>query len=83
MDTRMVRKTNIDFYSSDEYWMKSNLKAVDSFPDVWFMPGFWSEYGMCTEPSAFGSRMIFYEKSLPYAEKILSGIVRRRFASSA
>ena len=29
---------------------------------------------MCTEPSAFGSRMIFLEKSLPHAEKILSGI---------
>ena len=38
------------------------------------MPSFWSEYGMCTEPSAFGSRMIFLEKSLPHAEKILAGI---------
>ena len=51
---------------------KSNLKAVNSFPDVWFMPGFWSEYGMCTEPSAFGSRMIFLENNLPHAEKILA-----------
>ena len=66
--------SNIDFYSSDELWLKSNIKAVNSFPDVWFMPSFWSEYGMCTEPSAFGSRMIFLEKSLPHAEKILSGI---------
>lgn len=66
--------SNINFYSSDEQWMKANLKVVNSFPDVWFVPGFWSEYGMCTEPSAFGSRMIFLEKSLPHAEKILSGI---------
>ena len=66
--------SNIDFYSSDEQWLKSNLKAVNTFPDVWFMPAFWSEYGMCTEPSAFGSRMIFLEKSLPHAEKVLSGI---------
>lgn len=66
--------SNIDFYSSDEQWLKSNLKAVNTFPDVWFLPAFWSEYGMCTEPSAFGSRMIFLEKSLPHAEKILSGI---------
>jgi uroporphyrinogen-III decarboxylase len=66
--------SNIDFYSSDKHWLKSNLKAVNTFPDVWFMPTFWSEYGMCTEPSAFGSRMIFLEKSLPHAEKILSGI---------
>jgi len=66
--------SNINFYSSDEQWMKANLKVVNSFPDVWFVPGFWSEYGMCTEPSAFGSRMIFLEKSLPHAERILSGI---------
>lgn len=66
--------SNIDFYSSDEQWLKSNIKAVNSFPDVWFMPSFWSEYGMCTEPSAFGSRMIFLENSLPHAEKILVGI---------
>lgn len=38
------------------------------------MPGFWSEYGMCTEPSAFGSRMIFLENNLPHAEKILADI---------
>jgi len=24
-----------------------------------FLPGFWSEYGMCTEPSAFGARCSF------------------------
>jgi len=38
------------------------------------MPGFWSEYGMCTEPSAFGSRMIFLENNLPHAERILADI---------
>jgi uroporphyrinogen decarboxylase len=66
--------SKIDYYSSDEYWLKSNLKAINTFPDVWFLPSFWSEYGMCTEPSAFGSRMIFLEKNLPHAEKILTGI---------
>jgi uroporphyrinogen decarboxylase len=66
--------STVDFYSSDEYWLKSNLKAVNTYPDLWFMPGFWSEYGMCTEPSAFGSRMIFLEKGLPHAERVLSGI---------
>jgi uroporphyrinogen decarboxylase len=66
--------STLDYYSSDKYWLEANLKAADTFPDVWFMPGFWSEYGMCTEPSAFGSRMIFLEKGLPHAEKIMSGI---------
>jgi uroporphyrinogen decarboxylase len=64
----------IDYYASDEQWFKSNLKAAETFPDVWFMPGFWSEYGMCTEPSAFGSRLIFLENTLPHAEKILADI---------
>jgi uroporphyrinogen-III decarboxylase len=63
--------SKIDYYTSDELWLNANLKAADSFPDIWFMPGFWSEYGMCTEPSAFGSRMIFLENNLPHAEKVL------------
>jgi uroporphyrinogen decarboxylase len=66
--------SNTDYYSSDDLWLKSNMKAAETFPDVWFLPSFWSEYGMCTEPSAFGSRMIFLEKGLPHAERILSGI---------
>ncbi|MCX6333833.1 MAG: uroporphyrinogen decarboxylase [Bacteroidia bacterium] len=66
--------SSVDFYASDELWLKSNLKAVNTFPDTWFMPAFWSEYGMCTEPSAFGARMIFFQKGLPYADKVLKGI---------
>jgi uroporphyrinogen decarboxylase len=66
--------SKIDYYSSDERWLKSNLSVINTFPDVWFLPGFWSEYGMCTEPSAFGSRMVFLEDSLPHAEKILADI---------
>jgi uroporphyrinogen decarboxylase len=66
--------SKIDYYASDELWLKANLKAAAAFPDLWFMPGFWSEYGMCTEPSAFGSRLIFLENNLPHAEKIISGI---------
>jgi len=62
--------STIDYYASDELWLKANLKAVNTFPDTWFLPGFWSEYGMCTEPSAFGTRMVFPEYEFPYAEKI-------------
>lgn len=64
----------VDYYSSDDLWQKSNEHVINTFPDVWFMPGFWSEFGMCTEPSAFGSRMVFLEKGLPYAEKVISSI---------
>jgi uroporphyrinogen decarboxylase len=63
--------TTLDYYTSDEIWMKSNLKAIETFPEVTFLPGFWSEYGMCTEPSAFGARSIWYNENLPHAEKVI------------
>jgi len=66
--------STVDYYSSDDLWLKANLKMINTFPDVWFLPGFWSEYGMCTEPSAFGSRMVFLETSLPHAEKVLHSV---------
>lgn len=63
--------TTLDYYTSDEIWFKSNLKAIETFPDVTFLPGFWSEYGMCTEPSAFGARSVWYNENLPHAEKVI------------
>jgi len=63
--------STLDYYSSDEIWLKTNLKAIDSFPEVIFLPGFWSEYGMCTEPSAFGARSVWYESNLPHAERVI------------
>lgn len=66
--------STIDYYTSDEKWIKSNLKAVSSFPETWFLPGFWSEFGMCTEPSAFGAKMVFFENGFPHADKVLRGM---------
>ena len=63
--------STLDYYSSDEIWLKTNMKAIDSFPEVIFLPGFWSEYGMCTEPSAFGARSVWYESNLPHAERVI------------
>ena len=63
--------STLDYYSSDEIWLKTNLKAIGSFPEVIFLPGFWSEYGMCTEPSAFGARSVWYESNLPHAERVI------------
>lgn len=66
--------SKLDYYTSDTLWLESNLAVVRRFPELWFMPGFWPEYGMCTEPSAFGSRMVFTEKNLPHAGRIISDI---------
>lgn len=61
----------MDYYSSDALWLKANFNAIDAFPEIMFLPGFWSEFGMCTEPSAFGSKMVWDETELPHADKVI------------
>ncbi len=61
----------LDYYSNDNLWFDANMKAIKEFPDVIFLPGFWSEYGMCTEPSAFGAKSVFPANSFPSAEKVI------------
>jgi len=62
----------LDYFSNDDLWIQANLKAIYKFPDVMFLPGFWSEFGMCTEPSAFGVRCTFPPNEFPYAHKIIN-----------
>jgi len=64
----------MDYFSEGDLWFQANLKAVTQFPDIMFLPGFWSEYGMCTEPSAFGSKCMWHENDLPFSDKILQGL---------
>lgn len=61
----------LDYFSNDKLWLDANLKALNEFPDVMFLPGFWSEFGMCTEPSAFGARCTFPPNEFPHAYKII------------
>ncbi|MCE5332123.1 MAG: uroporphyrinogen decarboxylase family protein [Bacteroidales bacterium] len=61
----------LDYFSNDELWLQANLKAITTFPDVIFLPGFWSEYGMCTEPSAFGAKNVFFKNEFPFANKVI------------
>lgn len=62
----------LDYFTNDELWLSANLKAMNDFPDVMFLPGFWSEYGMCTEPSAFGARCSFPANEFPHAHRVIS-----------
>ncbi len=66
--------STLQFYSSEEIWFHANKKAIETFPDVIFLPGFWSEFGMCTEPSAFGAKLVWNDFSLPHADKIMTNI---------
>ncbi len=54
--------------------MDANMKAIETFPDTLFLPGFWSEYGMCSEPSAFGAKCIWQKDDLPHADQIITDL---------
>ena len=63
--------TILDYFSDPQVWLEVNLKAVRAFPNLIFLPGFWAEYGMCTEPSAFGVKCVWHENAFPSVEKSL------------
>jgi uroporphyrinogen-III decarboxylase len=66
--------STLDYFSSEPMWFETNLKAVRQFPDVMFLPGFWAEFGMCTEPSAFGAKCSWQQNDPPYAQKIIADV---------
>lgn len=63
--------TILDYFTGERIFLEDNLKAIRAFPETIFLPGFWSEYGMCTEPSAFGSVSMWGEDEFPFAKKVL------------
>ena len=63
--------TILDYYTDDGAFMDANRLVHLQFPDVLMLPGFWAEYGMCTEPSAFGSRPVWGENEFPFPMPVL------------
>jgi uroporphyrinogen-III decarboxylase len=63
--------TLLDYYTDDRTFLDDNLRAIAQFPDAIMLPGFWSEFGMCTEPSAFGAVSVFEENAFPFAKPML------------
>lgn len=61
----------LDYYANDPCWLETNLKAVGQFPNIMLLPGFWSELGMCTEPSAFGAKCVWPQDAFPSVERSL------------
>lgn len=66
--------STLDYFSSEQLWFGANKKAIETFPDAIFVPGFWSEFGMCTEPSAFGAKCQWFENDMPHADKVLRNL---------
>lgn len=55
----------LDFFLYPEAWLEAHLRIIERFPDVLFVPGFWVEYGMANEPSAFGASILWKPDSPP------------------
>jgi uroporphyrinogen decarboxylase len=66
----------LDYFTNEDLWFQANKKAIETFPDVIFLPGFWSEFGMCTEPSAFGTKCLFHRNEFPFAEKLIRDVAQ-------
>ncbi len=63
-----------DYYLFHEKWLEVNRGLLTRFPDVVWLPGFWVEYGMAIEASAFGSRLHFYPDHPPSVEPLTSDL---------
>jgi uroporphyrinogen decarboxylase len=57
--------STLDFFLYPDAWLAAYLKVLERFPDVVFVPGFWVEYGMANEPSAFGVTIVWSADSPP------------------
>ncbi|MCX6892965.1 MAG: uroporphyrinogen decarboxylase [Verrucomicrobia bacterium] len=66
----------LDYFTSEDLWFAAHRKAIEAFPEVSFLPGFWSEFGMCTEPSAFGAKCVFHRNEFPFADKVIRDVAQ-------
>jgi uroporphyrinogen decarboxylase len=64
----------LDYFLRPDLWLKANLNLRARFPDVAFLPGFWAEYGMASEPSAFGARVVWHHDRPPSIEPVRGGL---------
>ena len=63
-----------DYFLFPEKWLEINLGLLERFPDAVWIPGFWVEYGMAAEPSAFGVKLRFHTDSPPSIEPLLTDL---------
>ncbi|MBI4789959.1 MAG: uroporphyrinogen decarboxylase family protein [Chloroflexi bacterium] len=64
----------LDYFLREDEWLRINLALLDRFPEVAWIPGFWIEYGMAAEPSAFGARVQWNHDSPPSIEAAPGGL---------
>lgn len=55
----------LDYFLYPRRWFAANLALIDRFPALAIFPGFWVEYGMANEPSAFGAPVMWKGDDAP------------------
>ena len=50
----------VDYYGDPDIWLSCQDKVRSDFPELMLLPGDWVEFGMASEPSAFGCPVHFY-----------------------
>jgi len=63
-----------DYFLFPEKWLEINLGLLERFPDAVWIPGFWVEYGMAAEPSAFGAKVRFHPDRPPSIEPLVADL---------
>jgi len=64
----------LDYFLLPEVWTRINLQLLTRFPDVAWIPGFWVEYGMAAEPSAFGAKVVWHHNRPPSIAPVRGGL---------
>ncbi len=64
----------LDYFLRPDEWLRINRGLLERFPQVAWIPGFWIEYGMAVEPSAFGARIMWHHDQPPSIEAAPGGL---------
>jgi hypothetical protein len=65
MAARLRWDRHAGYFLQPDEWLRINLSLLKRFPEVAWIPGFWVEYGMAAEPSAFGTRIVWHHNQPP------------------
>ncbi len=63
-----------DYFLFPDTWLDINMGLLERFPDAVWIPGFWVEYGMAAEPSAFGAKVHFHADRPPSIEPLIADL---------
>lgn len=65
---------DLEYFLEPDKWLRANIDIVERFPDVVMLSGFWVEYGMAVEPSAFGCKVSWWKDHPPSVNPVMREI---------